>query len=445
MNTWHIAAKDLLLLVRDRRALVVLIALPLVFIAIIGMSTGKMLGWRNRNEQLRLAVFDEWSRTHAGQKPAAAEQEAPTDGSAEDTAADDETETDGPPSGEALVPEILKRLEEHKGVEVTLVDSFQAAQSLVVDEHYTAAIQIGPQFLENVDKLLPGDVFDAENSGVATNLDMYDIHVETSKPPTNASALTQLILQGDVMGVVAPYILKKDDKIRYKMRVDARRKKLRGDEPPPKKEEIDWTGTFGSVVYQKVVPSYTVMFAFFLVTLMSRSFLTERELGTYRRLKTTPVSPSELTLGKVAPYFLISLIQSALLFLAGRLMFGMNWGTQPWLLLPVIFATSAAATGLGMLIATVVRSEAQVTSVAMLVVLAMAGVSGCFTPRDWLPERMQQFSLATPHAWALIAYEEILNTATPHLNVVWESCGWLLGFAAIYFAIGLWRFRSMPV
>ena len=98
-----------------------------------------------------------------------------------------------------------------------------------------------------------------------------------------------------------------------------------------------------------------------------------------------------------------------------------------------------------MLIATVVRSEAQVTSVAMLVVLAMAGVSGCFTPRDWLPERMQQFSLVTPHAWALIAYEEILNTATPHLNVVWEACGWLLGFAAIYFAVGLWRFRSMPV
>jgi ABC-2 type transport system permease protein len=81
----------------------------------------------------------------------------------------------------------------------------------------------------------------------------------------------------------------------------------------------------------------------------------------------------------------------------------------------------------------------------MLVVLAMAGISGCFTPRDWLPEAMQHFSLATPHAWALIAYEQILNTESPRLPVVWQSCGWLLAFAAGYFAIGLWRFRSLPV
>jgi len=438
MNIWNIAAKDLLLLVRDRRALVVLIALPLVFIAIIGMSTGKMLGWRNRNEQLRLAVFDEWSRVQAGGGKAGT-------AAADPPIADSDEEPIDEPAGEELVPAILKRLEQHNGVEVTVVDSFDAARALVSEEHYAAAIRIGPRFLENVDKLLPGDVFDAEASGLATSLDMYDIHLETTDPPTNASALTRLILQGDVMGVVAPYVLKKDERIRYKMRVDARRKQLRGDEPPPKKKEIDWSGTFGSAVYQKVVPSYTVMFAFFLVTLMSRSFLTERELGTYRRLKTTPVSPAALTLGKVAPYFLISIVQSTLLFLFGRILFGMNWGSQAWLLIPVILATSAAATGLGMLIATIVRSEAQVTSVAMLVVLAMAGISGCFTPRDWLPETMQQFSLVTPHAWALIAYDEILNTQAPKLHLIWECCGWLLAFAAAYFAIGLWRFRSLPV
>jgi ABC-2 type transport system permease protein len=126
-------------------------------------------------------------------------------------------------------------------------------------------------------------------------------------------------------------------------------------------------------------------------------------------------------------------------------MFGMSWGQEPWLLFPVVFSTSAAATGLGMLIATVVRSEAQVTSVAMLVVLAMAGISGCFTPRDWLPEAMQTMSLATPHAWALIAYDQILNTHHPAVAQVWQCCGWLWAFAGAYFAIGWWRFRSLPV
>jgi ABC-2 type transport system permease protein len=441
MNIWNIAAKDLLLLVRDRRALVVLVALPLVFIAIIGMSTGKMLGWRNRNEMLRIAVVNNASPTDGSvPKPELAEPE-PEDEENKDLALRRLTRDE-------LAPEIISQLGDQKGLQVTIVDNLAAARALVSDEKYAALAVFGPNFPDRVDELKEGDVIDPEGSGLATDFSVVDIEVETPQPMTNAGALAHLLVHNEVYKVVTQYVLKKDAKrareMEHTIRVRRRAREQRGDEPKSK-PDLDLSGTFGSAVYQRVVPSYTVMFAFFLVTLMSRSFLTERELGTYRRLKTTPVSPSALTLGKVAPYFLISLVQSALLFLAGRLMFGMSWGPQPWLLVPVILATSAAATGLGMLIATVVRSEAQVTSVAMLVVLAMAGISGCFTPRDWLPETMQQFGLATPHAWALIAYDQILNTASPHLDVVWKSCGWLLAFAAAYFAIGLWRFRSLPV
>lgn len=431
MNVWNIAAKDLLLLVRDRRALVVLVALPLVFIFIIGASTGKMLGWRNKNETLRIAVVND---------------AAPAD--AEATSAADEVASDDPkdPTVDDLAPQIIERLGEHTGIEVTPVDTLEAARLLMEDEHYTAAVNIGPRFAELVDEMAPGDVFNTQGSGLASDLGAVDISVETADPPTNASALARLILHNEVFGAVAPYVLKKNRAIRQAMRVgELRQQRKQEDESSPPEKKSDFSGNFGSIVYQRVVPAYTVMFVFFLVTLMSRSFMTERELGTYRRLKTTPVSSASLILGKVIPYFLISLVQSALLFICGRLMFGMSWGEQPWLLYPVVFSTSAAATGLGMLIATVVRSEAQVTSVAMLVVLAMAGVSGCFTPRDWLPEAMQTMSLATPHAWALIAYDEILNTSRPAVAQVWQCCGWLWLFAVSYFVIGWWRFRSLPV
>jgi ABC-2 type transport system permease protein len=344
-----------------------------------------------------------------------------------------------------VVPEILKRLRKHKGMEVTEVPSIEAARVLMDDEHYTAIVVIGPRFNELVDAMAPGDVFNTQGSGLATDLGAVDIQVETKDPPTNGSALARLVLHNEVFGAVAPYVLLQNAQIKRAIRVSEHRQKSReAEEPSEQPGHVEIAGGFGSVVYQRVVPAYTVMFAFFLVTLMSRSFLTERELGTYRRLKTTPVTPSALILGKIVPYFLISLVQSALLFIAGRLMFGMSWGERPWLLFPVVFATSAAATGLGMLIATIVRSEAQVTSIAMLVVLAMAGISGCFTPRDWLPEAMQTLSLITPHAWALIAYDQILNTTHPDLRLVWRCCGWLWAFAAAYFAFGLWRFRSVP-
>ena len=58
MNAWRITWKDLRVLWRDRRSFVILVALPLVFITIIGLSTGQLLGWRNTNSELRIAVVN---------------------------------------------------------------------------------------------------------------------------------------------------------------------------------------------------------------------------------------------------------------------------------------------------------------------------------------------------------------------------------------------------
>src|SRR5262249_18735390 len=94
---------------------------------------------------------------------------------------------------------------------------------------------------------------------------------------------------------------------------------------------------FTNVVYQILVPSYTVMFVFFIVTFMSRSFIAEREMGTLARLKLAPISRTGLLLGKTVPFLVISLVQTVLLFAAGKVLFGMSWGAEPWLLLPVMF------------------------------------------------------------------------------------------------------------
>jgi ABC-2 type transport system permease protein len=443
MNIWSIAKKDLLLLARDRRAVSVLIALPLVFIAIVGMSTGQMLGWRNTNEELRLAVVNKDRKGHE-----AAANAEPVQGS--ESAAESASNTDETPDNDArlagLSGVIVERLNARQGLAVETLSSQQEARQLVADGQCTAAVIIGPEFWARVDEMRPGDVLDTEGAGLATNLESVDIEIVTGDPPTNASALARLIVHGEVMRVVVPFVLQKNPTLRHAMRVRAHAEDLaqedeNGEETAAAQEE--WSSGYGSVVYQKIVPAYTVMFAFFLVTIMSRSFLTEREMGTLRRLKTTPVTASALMLGKTVPFYLISLLQSALLFGFGKLLFGMSWGPVPWLLIPMVCATSVAATGLGLLISTIVKSDAQVTSVATLVILAMAGISGCFMPRDWLPEAMRQISLATPHAWALIAYDQVLNRSAPDVGEVWKDCAILLAFGAGYFGLGWVRFREL--
>ena len=65
-------------------------------------------------------------------------------------------------------------------------------------------------------------------------------------------------------------------------------------------------------------------------------------------------------------------------------------------------------------------------------------------PRDWLPEVMRDFSLVTPHAWALIAYDQILSIQqSPDVGIVLQCCAALVGFSVLFFAIGTVRFGKV--
>jgi hypothetical protein len=95
----------------------------------------------------------------------------------------------------------------------------------------------------------------------------------------------------------------------------------------------------GGLRYQSLVPSYTVMFAFFLVLTVGWLFVSERRQGTLKRLRAAPLSRTEILLGKMVPCFLLSLGQGFFLLAAGKLVFDMKLGHQPFWLAPVVVTT----------------------------------------------------------------------------------------------------------
>jgi ABC-type multidrug transport system permease subunit len=151
------------------------------------------------------------------------------------------------------------------------------------------------------------------------------------------------------------------------------------------------------------------------------------------------LSRGQILLGKLLPCLAVSLFQGFFLLAAGKVVFGMSWGSQPWLLVPVVVCTSVAAVGLAMLGASVARTETQVAVYGTLLVLVLGGVSGSLMPRDLMPEQMKRFSLVTPHAWALDAYSQLLASPTPDVTAVLTSCAALLAFGLFFTAIAWWR------
>lgn len=210
-----------------------------------------------------------------------------------------------------------------------------------------------------------------------------------------------------------------------------------------KTEYRDTSGTGflnrGAVRYQVLVPSYTVMFAFFLVLSVGWLFVAERKHGTLARLRAAPLTRGQILMGKLLPCVVVSLIQGFFLLLAGRIIFGMTWGSRPELLLPVVLSTSIAAVGLAVLVASIARTETQVAIYGTLIVLVLGGVSGSLMPRDLMPEKMKIASLATPHAWALDAYAQLLASPTPNLAFIATACGVLIAFGAAFTLLAWWR------
>ncbi len=187
------------------------------------------------------------------------------------------------------------------------------------------------------------------------------------------------------------------------------------------------------------VPAYTIFGVFFIVLTLASSFLREKQDGTFQRILTAPLSKTALLIGKLLPYYVVNLIQIGLMFGVGVVLFGMKPGYLPALIL-VSMALAAAANGLGLLVAALGKSEAQVNSLSVLLSITLAALGGMMVPAFIMPGFMKTLSLFTPHAWALAGYHDVIIRGLGLREVLPET-GVLLGFAALFFAGALWRFR----
>ncbi len=407
MDAWYITKKDARLLLRDRRTLVSLVALPLLFITILGLSAGQIYSDKEKARKMRVGVVDE--------------------------------------SASSLSDKLIGEVVKLEALEVSDFPDREQDREALADGKIDALAIIGQHYQERVEQLDTGDLFFTETGKLSGHLRSLDIEVQSGAFLASAAEIVEQLVFAFAVRTIAPDVLKaQDPKLAARLFLKAARSSGRShDADEALATTTVPTKSRSDVIYAYLVPSYTVMFVFFIVQLMARSLVGERDTGTLARLLGVPVARTGLMAGKAVPFLMISLVQSALLFLAGKFVFNMSWGAHPWMLLPVMLATSLAATALGLAVATIVRTDSQVSAFANFLVLILAAVSGCLMPRSWQPELMQQLGLATPHAWALIAYDHLLSRDIPNLHTVWNSCAVLSGFAATFFAIAWWRFRTL--
>lgn len=128
------------------------------------------------------------------------------------------------------------------------------------------------------------------------------------------------------------------------------------------------------------------------------------------------------------------------MFAIGHFVFGMSLGSAPAAMLVITLATAAAATGLGLLVASLGKTASQIGGFSTLLTLTLAAIGGMMVPVFTMPEIMQTISKISPHNWALTAYQDVIVRGLGLSDILLESAV-LGGFALVFFLFAVWRFR----
>jgi ABC-2 type transport system permease protein len=178
------------------------------------------------------------------------------------------------------------------------------------------------------------------------------------------------------------------------------------------------------------------------VLLTGSALIRERERGTVEHLLVMPVTPAEIMTSKVWSMGLVVLVASII---------SMKFVVQGWLGVPIqgsvpLFVCGTAlhlfaVTSLGMFLATFARTMPQFALLMIMVLLPLQMLSGGMTPRESMPEFVQQIMMGAPTTHFVMLSQGILFRGGG-IEVVWKQFLALAVIGAVLFGIALARFRK---
>jgi ABC-2 type transport system permease protein len=178
--------------------------------------------------------------------------------------------------------------------------------------------------------------------------------------------------------------------------------------------------------------------------LTALSVAREREQGTFDQLLVTPMSPTEIMVGKALPPMLVGMAQSTLILLVALLWFRIPLaGSLATLYIGLLFFTTASV-GIGLSISAVAANMQQAMLYAFVLLMPMMLLSGLTTPVRNMPALLQTLTYANPLRFAIDlvqrVYLEGVGLATVAPNLVP-----LTVIALLTLPLATWLFRHRLV
>lgn len=407
MRIIDLALKDLLQIVRDWRAAVFLVVMPVAFTLMFGFAFGGFGDGESADSRLPVGLVDQ------------------------DQA--------------ALSPILLTILENSKviAIEVIEVDADEAGE-MVADSELAGVVIVppgySPQFLKGAaDQLdLIADTSTSAGNTVQGEIQAAAVRLNSA---VKTATISSEIYEQDI-GFT-------DEEQRREFFDEALNETVEAWNSPPIS-----IATFQSTVISddpeeeaEIVNAYSqsspgMMAQFAIAGLMGASaiLVIERKNRAMRRLLTTAITRTEILIGHYLAMFVMIFVQVMILIIFGQLLLRLNYVQHLGAALLMAVATALFAASLGLLIGALAKTEEQVIVFAMIPMFVLAGLGGAWVPMEIMPEGFQQFARLTPLAFVMDGFQDIL-IRDQGLEAVILNVVVLLAFAVVLFAFAAWRFK----
>ncbi|WP_061963002.1 ABC transporter permease [Demequina aurantiaca] len=190
-----------------------------------------------------------------------------------------------------------------------------------------------------------------------------------------------------------------------------------------------------------MVPALIGLILTFIGTIItSIGLVRERQNGTLEQLAVMPLKPSDVIVGKIAPYFILAALDMIIVTLLGVWIFDVPFNGNV-----ALFGFGGAiflfvVLGLGVLISTASQTQAQAIQVAMMILLPQILLSGFIFPLSAMPAAISWIGYILPLTyWVNISQGILLRGAD--LASLWPSFAVLAVMAVVIFTAAVLRFR----
>ncbi len=408
-NLWYIAKKDLLQILRDRTSLFFLLAVPLVLIVVVGFAFGNLFSGSGSSQiTITVAVNNQ----------------------------------DNGSVGKAIVDALPINTDKLKITVNQYSDPGQVTDQVANNNNVNAGIVIPPG---TTDKLITA----TQTGTTPKNLvQFYSLPSNNDPRATIVQNIVSSVLSAQLAGTTAVgqiySICNQPGNHCTQSSINAQAIATTiGQASASGGPSTIQALTAGKAVqintFDQLVPGYAIFFALFGINAAAGTILQEKEDGTFRRLLFAPVQKYALLGGKLLSQFILTLAQLTFFFVIGYFAFHLHIGSLP-AVIALIIGVSFAATGLGILLVSAVKTRRQLSAIVPLVVILSSAIGGAWWPLFIEPAWMQQFAKIGVTAWAMEGLNGVMIFGKDFVQVLPDILG-LLAYGLICFVIALRFFR----